>query len=209
MSATTPPDVAPNAAGARRREWLARGVFEAVLILIGLLGAFALNEWQDARTRAFRLETLMVAVRTELEANLQALAPAATYNVETAEDIWNKGNAGVAFIPDGTYTRGIFQTPRLTSVAWTTAQNEAVLSDMPVEKVLLLASIYDMQQAYVSDVGALFNNMYAAILVRPDADAVLRVDGLGQPRLIGGVLRDHARRGARLVEQYRAVLAQL
>ena len=209
MSTTSTPEVAPNPAGKRRREWLARGVFEAVLILIGLLGAFALNEWQDARTRAFRVETLMAAVRSELEANLKAQEPAATYNVEVAEDIWNKGNAGVAFIPDGTYTRGIFQTPRLTSVAWTTAQNEAVFSDMPVEKVLLLASVYDLQQSYVADVSALFNNMYAAVLVRPDADDVLRVDGLGQPRVIGGVLRDHARRGARLVEAYRSVLEQL
>jgi hypothetical protein len=51
----------------RRREWLARGAFEAVLILFGLLGAFALNEWQDAS----RVDALLGAVRAEPAMNLR------------------------------------------------------------------------------------------------------------------------------------------
>jgi hypothetical protein len=34
----------------RRREWLRRAAFEGTLILLGLLGAFALDEWQDRAT---------------------------------------------------------------------------------------------------------------------------------------------------------------
>jgi len=149
----------------------------------------------------------MTAVRAELEANLLLQEDAAAYNTEVAESIFEQGASGVTFIPDGTFPRGIIVTHRLTSAAWTTAQNDVVLSDMPVEEVLLLASVYASQEAYMADVDALLNNVYAAVL-RADT-SVVRIDGLSQPLLIGGVLRDQARRGARLVEEYRSTLEQL
>lgn len=155
-----------------------RGAFEATLILFGLLGAFALNEWQDARTRAVRVDALMTALRTELETNLMLQEEAATYNSEVAENIWSQATSGVTFIPDGTFKR-----------------------------VLMIAAFYEQQADYVTDVSSLFNNMYATIL---QADSqILRIDGLADPLRIGGVLRDHARRGARLVAAYRATLEQL
>jgi hypothetical protein len=192
---------------ARRGEWLARGAFEAALILLGLLGAFALNEWQDARARSVRVEALMTAVRAELEANLRLHEQAATYNREVADSIWNKGASGVTFIPDGTYTDGLLQRPRLTAAAWTIAQNDPALSDVPVEKLLLLANIYDLQRDHDEGAATLLNNMYASIL-QVDR-TVLRFDGIAEPLRIGGVLRDNAFRGEALVKAYRSTLEQL
>jgi hypothetical protein len=192
---------------APRREWLLRGVFEATLILFGLLGAFALNEWQDARSRAVRVDALMTALRAELETNLLLQEEAAAYNTEVAESVWNQATSGVTFIPDGTFKRGLLVGPPLTSAAWTAAQNDAAFSDVPIDKLLKIAAIYEQQEAYVTDVSSLFNNMYATVL---QADSqILRIDGLAEPLRIGGVLRDFAGRGARLVAAYRAALEQL
>lgn len=207
MSAVVGTESPPNAPNVRRREWLLRGAFEATLILLGLLGAFALDEWQDARARAARVDALLTAVRAELEANLVEHEGRSTYNTETAEDIWGKATSGVTFIPDGTYRRGLFLPPQLTSAAWTTAQNDPALADVPVETVLLLAGTYEVQRKYAEDTAALLNAMYATVLQTDSA--VLRIDGLGEPLRIGGVLRDFARRGARLVDIYRATLGQL
>jgi hypothetical protein len=204
---TEPIPAAIPVAATRRREWLARGAFEAALILLGLLGAFALNEWQDARARETRVAALLTAIRAELEANLRLEEDAAAYNTEVAESIWRQANTGVTFIPDGTFKRGIFVNPQLTSAAWTTAQNDAALSDVPVDTLLLLATVYDQQADYEAATSALMNNMYATLL---QADStVLRLDGLGDPLRMGGVLRDNAGRGRQLVETYRTTLLTL
>lgn len=202
-----PATVVIAASRTRRGEWLARGAFEAALILLGLLGAFALNEWQDARSRSARIENLMTAIRVELETNLRIQEPAATYNREVADSIWNQGASGVTFIPDGTYKDGLLRRPRLTSAAWTTAQNDAAFGDVPVERLLLLANIYDLQRDHDEGATTLLNNVYAAFLQVDNT--VLRFDGIAEPLRIGGLLRDNALRGEALVKAYRSTLEQL
>ena len=178
------------------------------MILLGLLGAFALDEWQDARARAARVDTLLAAVRTELETNLARHARASAFNSEMADFLWNEGSKGVDFIPASAYPNGLFRGPSLTSAAWTTAQNDdTAFSDVPVETVLMLARVYELQRGYVDDFSTLANNMYATLLA-PDNET-LRVDGISQPIRLGGVLRDYARRGEQLVEAYRTTLLEL
>jgi type II secretory pathway pseudopilin PulG len=198
-----PPAPAPK----RRREWVLRATFEAVLILFGLLGAFALDRWQDARARTTRIESLLAAVRAELEMNLSEQDEAAAYNTEIADLLWDQGSRGVEFVPADSFKRGLVIRPQLTSAAWTTAQNDAVLSEIPVETVLLLADVYEMQRTYDDDVAALFNSMYATVL-QPNS-GIVRIDGIDQPLRVGAVLRDYASRGARLVRAYRTALEGL
>jgi type II secretory pathway pseudopilin PulG len=183
-----------------------RAVFEAALILFGLLGAFALDEWQDARAREARVEALLSAIHAELDANLRQHEEASAYNSEVAERIWNEATKGAEVVPQSAYPKGLFSGPELTSAAWVTAQNDPTLSDVPIEKVLVLARVYEMQRTYVDDFNTLLNNMYALLL---QTDNNLRVDGLAQPLRVGGVLRDYARRGRRLLDQYREALEQL
>jgi hypothetical protein len=202
-----PTTAAIPAAAPRRREWLVRGAFEAALILFGLLAAFTLDEWQDARSRAARVDALLTAIRAELEANLVRHAPIAAYNTETANLLWNEGSKGVEFLPQSAYPEGLFRSPSLTSAAWTTAQNDATLSDVPVETLLMLARIYEAQRRYVDQFDALLTNLYATAI--DPANAAVRIDGIAQPLRLGGVLRDYASRGEQLVEAYRTTLEQL
>jgi hypothetical protein len=95
-----PATVVISATRTRRGEWLARGAFEAALILLGLLGAFALNEWQDARTRAARVDTLLAAIRAELETNLARHASAADFNSAIADLLWNEGSKASSSCPN-------------------------------------------------------------------------------------------------------------
>jgi hypothetical protein len=202
---SAPAEAGPNTAS-RRRDWVLRASFEAALILIGLLGAFALDEWQDARSREARVDALLTAIRAELEANLTQHAAASTYNVEVAERIFTEGARGAEFVGESAYPRGLLIGPSLTSAAWVTAQNDTALSDVPIDKVLMLARVYEMQRTYVDDINTLMNNMYTLVL---EGGNGARVDGLAQPLQIGGVLRDYARRGAQLVDLYRKTLEEL
>jgi hypothetical protein len=186
---------------------LLRAAFEAALILFGLLAAFALDEWQDARTRAARVDSLLAAIRAELETNLERQDEVAAFNTGTAELLWSEGSKGVAFVPASAYPNGLFRSASLTSAAWTTAQDDAAFSDVPVEKALMLARVYELQRVYVESFNTLASNMYATLL--EPGDPTLRVDGISQPARLGGVLRDYAGRARELAEAYRATLLEL
>jgi type II secretory pathway pseudopilin PulG len=190
----------------RWRSWLARGAFEATLILFGLLGAFALNEWQEARQRADRADAMIAAIRAELMANLEVQEQAATYNTQLVDTLKKLRDAGETFVPANVYRGGLIKRPKLTEAAWTTAQNGGVLQEVPVNTILVLARIYESQRDYQDATGALLETLYAAALSR---DTPYRGDGAeGAPQL-AGVLSDFASRGAALVRDYRWVLAYL
>ncbi len=158
------PTVVVEAKRASRRDWLLRAAFRAALILLGLLGAFALNEWQDTRARANRVDALLSAIRAELHENFARHDRSSAFNSEMADFLWNEGQKGVEFVPASAYPNGIFKGPSLTSAAWTTAQNDAALSDIPVERVLMLARVYEAQRIYVDDYNTLLNNLYVTLL---------------------------------------------
>jgi hypothetical protein len=145
--------------------------------------------------------------RNELEANLRQHERASAYNTEVADRIFDQATNGIEVVPESAYPNGLFTGPALTSAAWTAAQNDSVLSDLPVEKVLALARVYESQRIYVDDFKTLANNMYALLLAVDPED--VQVEGLARPLQMGSVLRDYAGRGRQLLAAYRAALEQL
>lgn len=168
-----------------------------------MLGAFALTEWQDARTRA---DALVAAIRSELEANLALQLDAVIYNSDVAEKIWAMGRAGVLLVPTDLYPRGLLQRPPLTSAAWDVARDDA-LDDVPVDILVAVAAAYGEQRDYLDSTGALLLSVHTTLFQHEGA--TLRVDGISEPLGIGGMLGGYADRGARLVERYRAALERL
>ena len=124
----------------RRREWLARASFEAALILFGLLAAFALNQWQEARQRAARADAMIAAIRAELAANLEVQRIAAARNAEVVELLRKVRDAGETFLPASQLKGALFSRPHLTEAAWASAQNGGILEELPVETILISSS---------------------------------------------------------------------
>lgn len=199
------PAAATDAPTTTRRTWLLRALFESGLILFGLLGAFALNEWQEARQREARVEALLTAITAELQANLELQQDAATYNTNLVDALRKLRDEGATIVPPSVYPRGLIIVPPLTSAAWDAAQEGGLLNEIPIETVLVLASIYESQRNHVDSTAALFNAMYAAYMSAPPGPQSGAVD----PRTAAGVLNDFARRGARLVEHYQAGLEHM
>jgi type II secretory pathway pseudopilin PulG len=195
-----------EAVTSRPGQWLAKALFEGALILIGLLAAFALNQWQDARQHAARAEAMIVAIRAELQSNLERQREASTYNSDLVRRLKAIVDSGGTFIPADVYGNGgLFKLPRLTAAAWAAAQNGEILDEVPVDKILALARVYESQRYYLDATGALFETLYGAALTNSD----YRRDGIeGAPQL-AGVLSDFAGRGAQLVRDYEWVLGYL
>jgi hypothetical protein len=189
----------------RRREWLVRGLFEATLILFGLLAAFALNQWQEARQRAARADAMIIAIRAELATNLELQGEAAAHNAEVVDLLRKVRDAGETFLPSNRLKGGLFSRPYLTEAAWASAQNGGILEELSVRTILMLAKVYETQRDYQDSTGTLFEAIYGVALNATE----LRTDGFERVPQLALVLNDFALKGTRLVQEYRRVLEYL
>jgi hypothetical protein len=113
-------------------------VFEAGLIVLGLVGALLIDEWRDDRERQLRLETAMTSIRTELTNNLAALSRI----VEREEVLIAELRRLQA---DGKHYEGPVLTDAasgLGSIAWEAACDAGVMADMPFESLTALGRAY-------------------------------------------------------------------
>jgi hypothetical protein len=187
---------------ARRREWLARALFESALILLGIVGAFAVNQWQESRDRHIRRDALMTAVRAELQSNLRLMEDASAYNTEVVGRFRRLEAEKATSIPAGTHPRGLMVRPQLVSAAWDAAQAGGIVNDLPVETTLIIARVHEGQRDYVEATARLLDVIYAALFQQQSA-------ALTNPGLLAGVLNDYASRGRGLIERYRTTLDYL
>jgi hypothetical protein len=185
--------------------WMLRGLFEAGLILLGLLGAFALNQWQDARIRADRADAMLSAIRAELQANLALQQKASEYNTQLVADLKKLRDSGQSFVPAELYRGGLLRRPQLTAAAWTAAQEGEVLDEIPLDRILVLARVYESQRYYLDATGALFASLYESALRNENYSR----EGTYGAAQLAGVLSDFAGRGAGLLQQYQFALKQL
>jgi hypothetical protein len=188
--------------GKVRWEWIWRALFESALILFGILGAFAVNEWQAARDRQARVDSVMTAVRAELESNLQLLREASEYNFEVVGALQALGAQNATSVPGEVYPRGLLLRPQLVSAAWDSAEGVGVVNELPLDTVLILAAAYDNQRDYLDATANLLNSFYgAAINSAPSM--------FSRPGSLGNLLNDFARRGRGLINRYEDTLARL
>jgi hypothetical protein len=200
----TQPGASPSSSS-RRRDWLARALFEGALILFGLLAAFALNQWHEARQRAARADAMIVAIRAELGSNLELQGQAAAHNAEIVELLKKLRGAGETFLPADRFKGGLFSRPHLTEAAWMSAQNGGILQELPVETILVLAKVYETQRDYQDSTRTLFEGLYGVALNSTE----FRSDGFERVPQLAAVLNDFALNGTRLARDYRQVLDYL
>jgi hypothetical protein len=185
----------------RRREWLLKATFESALIVLSILGAFALNEWQTSRDRELRVATIMRAVHAEIESNLRTLEDANAYNAGVVTKLRKLEEEKQKTIPPDVHPRGLMIQPRIISSAWDSAQSAGIINDIPVETALLLGRTYANQRSYVEAMARLMDIFYGTLF--QDASV------LTQPGILAGVLSDFSGRGHRLAAEYQATLTQL
>jgi hypothetical protein len=186
----------------RRREWLYRALLEATLIVLGVLGGLAVNEWQAARDRRDRAAAAMTAIRSELQSNLEALREVHDYNRGVVQKLRELGKANATSIPPSVHPRGFMARPELVSVAWDSAQAQGVLIDVPMELVVKVGRGYESQRRFVDSTAHLLDMLYEFIL-QP------REQALPRPGLFGDILNDYVGREGGVMRQYEEALAAI
>jgi hypothetical protein len=177
-----------------RREWIGRAVFEAGLIVLGLVGALLVDDWRDTRARTQRVEAALASIRAELDANHAALAEVIARHETLMVTLRELATAGRHY--DGP----ILRPATISAVAWDAARDAAVTHDMPFQTLMVVGRTYAAQSAYLTEMSFFNNQLYSG-----DVAATFR----RQPRSLEGRLNDLTGRARSLQRRYAEALQSL
>jgi hypothetical protein len=182
--------------GAPRRqwgEWIGKAVFEAVLIVLGLVGALLIDEWRDDRERRVRLDTAMASIRAELLENRKIVAARLDSNERLIAELRQLAEKKAY------YHGGIIRPSEpLSSVAWEAARNADVSVNIPFERLVVLGRAYAALMSHQAEM----QNFNDSFLQVPGLVERFRAD----PRSLAGVYNDITRRVRTLIERLDAAL---
>lgn len=146
-------------AGLSFPSWLARAVFEGVLIVFAVMLGFLATEWREQRRLEADAYAALDRIVEELESNLAELERVVDYHGEVKEALLEHHNS----IADGSAeTRGNLmaivtpllprgvQPPLVSEIAWTIASERGELNVIDFDLVSDIAGIYNIQELGVN-----------------------------------------------------------
>ena len=145
------------------RQAVLSALLEAGFVVLGVVLAFAVNEWREAAEDRNRAETALASVVEELRSNRQAVAEAREYHVGLLHRLQALRGEGeeptIADFPNGFIAPA---TPFRT--AWESAADTGALADLPYDTVLRLSRLYAEQDRYVHQAQTAGEVIYADLL---------------------------------------------
>lgn len=187
----------------RRRIWLLKALFEAALIVLGVLLALAVNEWREGRQQSERAEVALQSIRAELRENLRSVERARA-NHRAMQDSLQAYAARGQMPPRRIYLGGIFNPALVHSAAWESARETDAAGNFQYDLMLTLSQVYGEQARYQALGGALVQDIMSQ--VRREGEVVVMRDSSAS---FIPLQEDFANREQRLAEAYEHALGQL
>lgn len=186
------------------RRLLPRILLESSFIVLSVLLALAVNDWQQNRERRTRAREARSAFAAEMRANREMLAsdPIIGHH-RRLQDIYVKAVAANAVDPGTLYDSG-FHPPPSRDAAWRSFSSGTIFADFTAEDVLLLSDIYRAQ----SDLDRR-NADFLNVLTQPRADRETPEYQRDSARAISMFLNDLVPAEERLIRHYDRALQQL
>lgn len=131
------------------RGWAARMVFEALLIVLSILLALAVNQWQDARRERRLADQALASFRQEIAANRQRLRELVPYHERIRDEMRRLDSEGaVTRYADLRKIRGFqgFRPAFLLETAWRTAIATGALTHIDYRTATALSMTYTLQE---------------------------------------------------------------
>jgi len=131
------------------RGWAARMVFEAALIVLSILLALAVNQWQDARRERRLADQAIASFRQELTANRRRLRELAPYHQHIRDEMLRLDSAhAVNSFSDLGKVGGFrgFRPAFLLETAWRTAIATGALTHIDYPTANALSTTYTLQE---------------------------------------------------------------
>jgi hypothetical protein len=122
-------------------------IFQAVLVVLGVILAFGANEWREGDIKRREAAEALASIREELAANREAAASSAAYHAEKLTLIGERRGAQAPLALQD-FPKGFISPATLSTAAWTSAAETGALANLDYKVILDLARLYDMQEVY-------------------------------------------------------------
>ena len=123
------------------RRSFSRAGLEALTIVIGVLAALAVSEWQESRNIQERVQSALWNVRTELENNLEILEFVHSSNVTLVEQLAEDANAVEQ-------TSQFLPALQITESAWQTLGTTGLTGYVDFDLIVTLSETYSLVDVY-------------------------------------------------------------
>jgi hypothetical protein len=129
------------------RSWLSQLIIQPVMIVLSILAALAVNNWQESRARTQRVADARAAFVNEIRSN-QELLSSEKYlpHHQRLRQEYGQIMKGELADKNSFFETGVHPTP-LRDSAWRVLSGTATLMDLPPEIVLALSDIYRAQDS--------------------------------------------------------------
>lgn len=199
----SPPPPAPVDRPTRRwRELLGPAAFEASFVVLGVILAYATNEWREARVHRRDAATARMAIVTELRGNRTRLEQSLAYHRELMDTIFRRPVSAPP-LSAGFFRRGFIAPAAISTTAWKVAAETGALSHMPYSEVLAISEIYGPLERYEAQAMNAGQFMYGE-LFRAGPTGVA-----AQATQLGAIIGAFGYREAELIARLDAVFSRL
>jgi hypothetical protein len=122
-------------------------VRDILLLLVGALFALAAEEWRDHRAHARRADVVRTSLVAELRGNARLVAQSRQHHLAMMDTL-RSYQSRHQLPPARVYFGGLFNPARVSQTAWLSARESGALSELPYDRVLAIASLYERQADY-------------------------------------------------------------
>jgi hypothetical protein len=186
------------------RSWLSQLIIQPIMIVLSILAALAVNNWQESRTLAKHVADARAAFTNEIQANKDLLL-SENYlpHHRHLQSEYEKIVKGEAADSGAFFETGVHPAP-LRDSAWRMLSGSAILLELPSELVLALSDIYRAQDSIEKD-----NHGFLSAIIVPRSDRDTPAYAKDVALSIRLYLNDLVPAEERLVRNYDHTLARL
>ena len=143
------------------RTWLTQLIIQPIMIVVSILAALAVNNWQQARDLSKRVADARVAFANEITVN-KAMLLAEDYipHHQKLREAYAKAKSEGAPDPQILFDRGLHPAPLRDSI-WRMLSGTDTLMHLPPEVVVSLTDIYGLQKSIENSNAAFINSLIA------------------------------------------------
>lgn len=137
-------------------------IFQAVLVVLGVILGFAVTEWQANAREQNEAQHALSGIIEEIGANRNAVVDARTYHQDKLTAMIEAQRSG-AKLDIAMFNRGFVAPAQVSSAAWTSASEVGALAHLPFDQVLSLSKVYAQQAAYMQQQATVAGIVYTEI----------------------------------------------
>ena len=188
----------------KNRSWLSDLIIQPVMIVLSILAALAVNNWQESRALAKRVADARAAFINEISANRDLLVSDdyLPHHRRLQQQYKHAADAG-APDPGAFFDTGVHPAP-LRDSAWRMLSSSTILTELPSDLVLTLSEIYRAQDSLEKG-----TNGFLTALVAPRSDRETPAYAKDVTGSISMYLNDLVAAEQRLVQNYDKALEKL